>query len=562
VSIQLVSAEIGKFLAGAPPYVLCIRGPWGVGKTYSWNAQLEEAAVNRSAKLKKYAYISLFGINSLDALKAAIFENTVDIQPTKLVADEKTLGDLFTELQKHGRPFAKFFEQVWVVKNFVPSGFTAAISFLTVRKMIICFDDLERRGKGLELADVLGLASMLKERRSCRVALLLNEDELGDEKTTFQGYLEKVVDQSLRFDPTSAEAVEIAMNGSRAISALAGDLCLKLGLRNIRVMRKVNAVLEELRSQLKDFDPQVYTLTATSAALFVWSHLQPNEAPPRSFLMRFNIASRRAGQENSEPKEAAWNALLANYGYTHTDEFDIFLMDGVVNGYFESTALQTHAQALADRLAADAVDGSFERAWDLYHDSFDDNQEEVLDAIERAFRSGYRRISPTNLNGTVRLFKELGRADTANELINLYADGRDDPKKFFNLNEYSFQENITEPEVRAAFDAKAATVEEERDFAEMLSDLRQGWDEDTLTALSSLPVEEYYRIFKEAKGKRLRAILSGALSFDTVTNANENMKEIPRRAKEALKRIGTESPINARRAEQRGVKIPKADEQR
>lgn len=234
-------------------------------------------------------------------------------------------------------------------------------------------------------------------------------------------------------------------------------------------------------------------------------------------------------------------------------------MDGVADGYFKPTELRAYAQGLADRLAADAVDGSFESAWDMYHDSFDDNQEEVLDAIEKAFRSGYKRISPTNLNGTVRLFKELGRAEVANDLIKLYVGGRGEPKKFFNLNEYSFQENITEPEVRAAFDAKAATVQEERDFAEMLSNLRRGWSEDTLNALASLPVEEYYRLFKEAKGKRLRSILSGALSFDTVSDANEIMKEIPRRAKEALKLIAAESPINSRRCEQRGVKLTKVE---
>lgn len=283
MSITLVTAEISKFVVGALPSVLCIRGPWGVGKTYSWAAQVGKAAECSTTELNKYAYISLFGINSLDALKAAIFENTVDIKPNKLVANEKTLDDLFTDLQKHGRPFARFFEQIWVVKNFVPSGFTATISFLTVRNMIICFDDLERRGNGLALADVLGLTSMLKERRGCRIALLLNEDELGEEKATFHDYLEKVVDQSLRFDPTSAEAVQIATAGPAPISAEAGELCLKLGLRNIRVMRKLHAVLEDLRSQLTDYDPKVFTLTATSTALFVWSYLQPKEAPREPF---------------------------------------------------------------------------------------------------------------------------------------------------------------------------------------------------------------------------------------------------------------------------------------
>ncbi len=41
MSIELVKAEIAKFLADADPMVLCIRGRWGVGKTYAWNEQLK-----------------------------------------------------------------------------------------------------------------------------------------------------------------------------------------------------------------------------------------------------------------------------------------------------------------------------------------------------------------------------------------------------------------------------------------------------------------------------------------------------------------------------------------
>lgn len=43
------------------------------------------------------------------------------------------------------------------------------LSFMTVREQVICIDDLERRGKNLDVVDVLGLISFLCEQRKCKV---------------------------------------------------------------------------------------------------------------------------------------------------------------------------------------------------------------------------------------------------------------------------------------------------------------------------------------------------------------------------------------------------------
>lgn len=76
MSIELVNGEIAGFLASAEPAVLCLRGRWGVGKTYAWNEQLAAAKRSGRLALKNYAYVSLFGVNSLDALKFAILEGS------------------------------------------------------------------------------------------------------------------------------------------------------------------------------------------------------------------------------------------------------------------------------------------------------------------------------------------------------------------------------------------------------------------------------------------------------------------------------------------------------
>jgi len=83
----------------------------------------------------------------------------------------------------------------------------------------------------------------------------------------------------------------------------------------------------------------------------------------------------------------------------------------------------------------------------------------------------------------------------------------------------------------------------------------KGWNPEDIAILSSLPVDGYYRLLKNTEGNDLRRILSSCLQFDSIGNASADMKEISRRAKEALKRIGQESLINARRVKRYGVEV-------
>jgi hypothetical protein len=63
---ERAQAEIKRFLSTEDAETLCFSGQWGVGKTYTWQTILMQAANAGEVGLKRYAYVSLFGINSLD----------------------------------------------------------------------------------------------------------------------------------------------------------------------------------------------------------------------------------------------------------------------------------------------------------------------------------------------------------------------------------------------------------------------------------------------------------------------------------------------------------------
>jgi hypothetical protein len=107
---------------------------------------------------------------------------------------------------------------------------------LLIRNQLICIDDIERAGQGLDVADILGLVSSLRERRGCKIVLLLNEDGLGTQASkTFRTHLEKAVDQAVRFEPTPEESAAAALDGQGAADQLLRDNVIKLGITNIRV---------------------------------------------------------------------------------------------------------------------------------------------------------------------------------------------------------------------------------------------------------------------------------------------------------------------------------------
>jgi hypothetical protein len=556
MSVELVNQELSAFLQGIAPQVVCVRGKWGVGKTYTWNAQLKAAQTANQLKLPRYSYVSLFGLNSLAELKFSIFENVVPIASGKLRADVATVDELINTHLGSWRRLTKIAQSVPIVKSFIGTEAPGVLSFLSIRDQIVCLDDLERRGKGLAIGDVLGLISFLREQRNCKVAILLNDEELpADEKADFERYLEKVVDTSLVYEPSATDAVSVAKKFVDPITGRTAELCEALGVSNIRVIRRIDHFIRLVKPIVQEFDPDVFKQASSSIALFVWSYFQPGEAPSLQFLTKRRLMGLYGPKKDEvvPPHEAAWNALLEDYGYSRTDELDLILLQGIKNGYFDQDQIKAKAKELHDNFTASKASGSFEDAWRKFHDSFSDNQTEVLDTIYHSFMKNFNFVTPMNLNGTVRLFKELGDINRAKAMIEHYVQNRKVERKFFDLDEYPFAGDVDDPDVIAAFKAKYDSMEEKRDLVEMILVLKDDWSDDVVIELAAIPVEKYYAVFKANEGERLRKILSAVFQFDRVVNANQHMREISKRAREALSKIGAESKINAHRVARFGV---------
>ncbi len=561
MSLQLIEHEIRQSLATTEPEVICIKGHWGVGKTFAWKRYLEQARARKHGiALRHYAYVSLFGITSLEEFKYAIFENTVGTNGIGVEPSLETLRSHTMEVVKTlgKRTALPLLQQLPIARSYA-GGVAPILSFMAVRDTIVCVDDIERRGEKLSLRDVLGLVSNLKEQRRCKVILILNDDAEDREIQQLHTYFEKVVDKALKYAPTAAECVEIALTSETAVRSLLRENCITLGISNIRVLKRVENLVLTVEPLLKEFDDGVMRQAVQSIVLLGWCVYEPKNAPSLEFLEKRPAI--RVGTDDAKPltdSEAAWNALLNVYGFYEVDDFDKALLDGIRNGYFDPELVRRCAAPLDKRCKAGNAESKVTEAWSLYHDSYDDNEDEMADAIFRATFDNIEYVSPIHLNSTVVLLKDIGRTDQAQELIEHYVVSRRDRPALFDLKQYPFGDEITDEDIKITFRKQAEACRLDREPSSILLTIfeQRGWKPEDIAFLVQVPVDVYYSMIKTHRGDTLTKLLDACLQFDRIGGVDEQTKEISRRAKAALLRIGMETRLNARRVRQYGVVVP------
>lgn len=557
MTLALVRNELNRFLATPDPEVLALRGKWGVGKTYSWNKILEDANRRDQISRKRYVYLSLFGIGSLDELRFSLFEHSID---RALIGKQPTL-DTFRD--NAAQLSVSLGRKAWKLASSTPfmravSPALEALSFFSIRDTLICLDDLERRNDTLSGRNVLGLVSLLKEQRNCKVVLLLNDGETGLDD--FEKYREKVVDVELLFDPTAKECSEIAFEGADPLYRSIGDLSEKLGITNIRTLKKIERLVRWIEPHLQGLEKELSDQIVHSLVLYGWCHYRAGDPaiPPLDYVQNVGYSLFGLGDKDDIPDEQkAWNRKLQDYGYHATDELDGVLANAVRTGYVVDAAFDKAASAKNKQLIAAKAAGSFSQAWRTYHDSFDNDQDAVVSTLYESFKLNAKYITPINLNGTVLLLRALSEDEKADELIDLYVQIRADEPELFNLSDYAFSGDVSDKKVRAAFDKayEASAVSESAKDVLMRLAGSNGWTNKDEIVLANTTADEYFELFKSEAGDHLSDIINAGLRFGQLSNASERHRQIAANATAALVKIAKESPLNALRVRKFGVEV-------
>ncbi len=259
----------------------------------SWNKFLLNAKNSNNIALERYSYVSLFGINSLDAFKYTIFEHVIKREMIGTEANIETFKNNTTGLlEVLGRKSLGWFKGASLLKSFTPA--IESISFLSLNNSLICVDDLERRGSSLSMKDALGLVSQLKEQKKCKIVLLLNDKEEGLEDYT---KYREVIDVELRFEPTSFESAEIAFNTDTESGERLSELTQKLDIKNIRVLKKIQRLVNIVLPLAADYEPEIEHQVRHSLTLFSCYYCTNDGAPPLEFVTNLGYDIWGLGEE-------------------------------------------------------------------------------------------------------------------------------------------------------------------------------------------------------------------------------------------------------------------------
>ena len=542
-SISLVSVELERFLTDPTADALALVGDWGSGKTYAWNEALKNVRKVGNAARAGYAYVSLFGINSLAQLNVAIFQHSEGMKvgsKSPLEANGLAkLGRLSTHLKSIPgfKGYAEAAEQLMAFE---------------IRDRIVCFDDLERMSPGLSVTELMGFASFLKERRNCKIIFVANIDKL-KERDEFQTLSEKVVDITLRFVRSPSEASAIAIQEDTPLAKLTRGKCDDLGIKNIRVVRQIWRLVRAIDPMVRHYEAPILNHAVHSLALFGWCRLQPKIAPSEQFVMTRGDYGWMAEEQKREltPDEKSWSAVLERYGFGSVDELDKVLAQGVADGFFDPVAVKTVAEQKNALFVSEKAGNSVTEAWATFHHSFGGTEESVSTAIFESVEQHAKFVTPMNLDGSVRMIKELGYPQKAADLIAHYIKVHSDNSKMFDLDDYMFMGEVRDPDVIAAFKAKANSVPDTRDPLDVLVHIsKHGASRADRSILEALTVEELAAIFKRA-GSKTRRVIKAAIEL--APSESDEPDPLRLRAKSALISIGRESPLNRIRVKRFGI---------
>jgi hypothetical protein len=156
--------------------------------------------------------------------------------------------------------------------------------------------------------------------------------------------------------------------------------------------------------------------------------------------------------------------------------------------------------------------------------------------------------------------REFGRDKEASDLIKNYVNIRSDEEEVFDFERSLFSRDLKDSELVKTFKEKRQSFRDSRDPVKVLIDItiNNGWNPEDIVLISKLTVDNFYKIFKENKGIQLHRIIKAALDFGRIGNASEEMKLISQNTIAALRKIGNESKLNAKRVATQGV-ILKSD---
>ncbi|SFA41332.1 KAP family P-loop domain-containing protein [Pedobacter suwonensis] len=194
-----------NYLNSNTNHAIMITAPWGSGKTHF----LRNTVFNEiSSTGYKGIIVSLFGVTSIEGIKDRILIELYPILENKLVKVGAIAVSTIAKVVDIGKLITP--------ANWVPTNLEniegrklkkAAAELINLKKLLICFDDLERvRPDLLSSTEILGYINSLVEEENIKIIIIANQDKITDKQ--YLEIKEKVISNTIHFTQDFSNAFE------------------------------------------------------------------------------------------------------------------------------------------------------------------------------------------------------------------------------------------------------------------------------------------------------------------------------------------------------------------
>jgi len=556
------------FQAGSA--VLVIKGDWGVGKTYFWENYINRRIKNRDLSQIAYSYVSLFGKNSLADIKASIFQNS------RAIASNEEVIDYFSDELKNSNLLYTTLAQVKsfpdYVKKFAPkigrfsssakkipgfdkfSSLMSSAEYSLVSNYVVCFDDIERKGSALSVKELMGLADELAQRKHCKVVLVFNEksfDKDGKDLEHFESYREKVVDVEILYSPTCEMNFKHVFGSDMDQFDFLKSVVLRIGVRNVRVLRKLKTLLNAHASFLKDKDKGLVREFYLHASVLCLSYYLG-----KSFIDYVDLRRSLAGgswakyltasAENLTEGEMVFKNINIDLQMSES-KFDSPIGSFLECGYIDEVSLSTIFSEVQERYRKSNVDAQLRDAWKIYHDSFEDNAQEFRNRIKQVLNEHLKLLSLSDLSSAIDMLELLG--ETVDGYIENYMSFHSESFKAGSDSSSWHLERIKNEKLRSkVIEAEESNRNFNIDEIALRIATNRAWGPEDVTYLASLTSDDYVSWIHSVPENLTIKLRSGLLSLGGVSTPDPDdhnlYAKIAGMVWKALEVIGSENEFN------------------
>lgn len=206
--MENITKSVEQYLKYPSNYAILLEGKWGSGKTFFYKNTIEKL-IKETPSQKNHSknlipvYISLYGLTSIEEIQTQIFLSLYQFLNSRKVK----LGSGILKLIARG---AFRISRAGDLDKYLRDANKMARNLIDIDRLVLCFDDLERKGETLSLKAFIGFVNSIVENEDGKVIIVANHDKI--EEGYYKDLKEKTIGITIPFEPDFRNQFQIIID--------------------------------------------------------------------------------------------------------------------------------------------------------------------------------------------------------------------------------------------------------------------------------------------------------------------------------------------------------------